>query len=440
VLRFQQQIIDENRSVWIAEVPSEEAPLEPLYGNEFTDLAIVGGGFTGVSAAWHLNRRLPNLRIVLLEAKTIGSGASGRSGGQALTGINGVEPADAERARRIYDVTKQGIDLIEQLVTEHSLDAGFSRRGCLEVFTASKTAEAAHERVEERIREGIPLRWLPAAAFSLRGVQGAILDPAAGRVNGIGLLRGLRKLLVERGVTICERTPAMSIEEGSEIRITTPEGEVRAKALVLATNAYGAALGYFRRGVLPLHSHVIATAPLSEAEWQSAGWGEYDGFSDDRDRVAYGSRTAGGRVVFGGGGNDAYSYSYGGATVFSGSADRAFDAIHRRLIDYMPGLAGVPIEHRWTGTVDLTLDRVCSMGVRGANRNVYYAVGYSGHGVSLAMLAGRVLCDLYSGNPEPWRDLPFHQRRLPAFPPEPLRWLGYQLYTRLTGRSPRRRY
>src|SRR5207249_956744 len=106
------------------EESSEDTPLEKLCGNEFADLAIIGGGFTGVSAAWHLNRRFPNLRIVLLEAKTIGSGASGRSGGQALTGINGVEPADAERARRIYDVTKQGIDLIEQLVTEHSLDAG----------------------------------------------------------------------------------------------------------------------------------------------------------------------------------------------------------------------------------------------------------------------------------------------------------------------------
>jgi gamma-glutamylputrescine oxidase len=440
MLRFKQQLIDENRSVWIAEESSEDTPLEKLCGNEFADLAIIGGGFTGVSAAWHLNRRFPNLRIVLLEAKTIGSGASGRSGGQALTGINGVEPADAERARRIYDVTKQGIDLIEQLVTEHSLDAGFSRRGCLEVFTAAKRAEAAHEHVEKSAREGIPLRWLPATALSLRGVEGAILDPAAGRVNGIGLLRGLRKLLVERGVTIWERTPALSIDEGSEIRVSTPEGEVRAKALVLATNVYGTALGYFRRGVLPLHSHVLATAPLSEAQWQSVGWGEHDGFSDDRDRVAYGCRTAGGRVVFGGGGNDAYAYSYGGATVFSGSADRAFEAIHRRLIDYMPGLAGVPIEHRWTGTVDLTLDRVCSMGVCGANRNVYHAVGYSGHGVSLAMLAGRVLCDLYAGNHEPWLDLPFHQRPLPSFPPEPLRWIGYQLYTRLTGRSPRRRY
>jgi gamma-glutamylputrescine oxidase len=429
--------IDENRSAWVAEQPSYH-PLPALLGSESADVAVIGGGFTGVSTAWHLSRRFPNLRIVLLEARTLGSGASGRSGGQALTGINGVAPAEGERARRIYEVTKQGIDLIAQLTAEHSLDAGFSRRGCLEVFTTARTAEAAHERVEKGARAGIPVRWLPGSSLAIRGAMGAILDPAAGRVNGVGLLRGLRELLVERGVTIWEGTPAVAIEEGPEVRVATPKGEVRARALVLATNAYGTALGYFRSGILPLHSHVLATAPLSEAEWDRLGWGEYDGFSDDRDRVAYGSRTAGGRMIFGGGSNHAYAYSYGGRTVFSAPAPRSFEVIHRRLVEYFPGLSGVPIEHRWTGTVDLTLDRVCSMGVCGASRNVYYAVGYSGHGVALAMVAGRVLCDLYAGDHGPWRDLPFYQKPLPAFPPEPLRWIGYQLYTRLTGRSPRR--
>jgi glycine/D-amino acid oxidase-like deaminating enzyme len=429
--------IDENRSAWVAEQPTYH-PQPSLFGSESADVAIVGGGFTGVSAAWHLGRRFPNLRIVLLEARTLGNGASGRSGGQALTGINGVAPAEGEKARRIYEVTKQGIDLIAQLSAEHSLDAGFSRRGCVEVFTTERAAEAAHQRVEESARAGIPVQWVPASSLAFRGAMGAVLDPAAGRVNGVGLLRGLRELLVERGVTIWERTPAVAIEDGPEVRVVTPKGEVRARALVLATNAYGTTLGYFQRGILPLHSHLLATARLSEAEWKRVGWGEYDGFSDDRDRVAYGCRTEGGRVIFGGGGNDAYTYSYGGRTVFSTPATRSFEAIHRRLVEYLPGLSGVPIEHRWTGTVDLTLDRVCSMGVCGANQNVYYAIGYSGHGVALAMLAGRVLCDLYAKDDEQWRDLPFYQKPLRGFPPEPLRWIGYQLYTRLTGRSPRR--
>jgi gamma-glutamylputrescine oxidase len=438
VAGFRHEATDENRSVWVAEQPPYQ-PLPPLSARERADVAIVGGGFAGVSTAWHLSRRFPDRRIVLLEARTLASGASGRSGGQALTGITGVELDDGERARRIYEVTRRAIDLIEELAALPSVDAGFSRRGCLEVFTTTKTAEAAHARAERAARAGIALRWVPRSAVAVRGAAGAILDPAAGRVNGVGLLRGMRGLLLERGVTIWEGTPALRIDEGERIRICAPRGEVLARALVLATNAYGTALGYFRRGILPLHSHVLATSPISESEWRAVGWGDADGFSDDRDRIAFGCRTAGGRVVFGGGDNDAYAYSYGGPTVFGGSAEGAFATIRQRLLGYLPGLAGRPIEHRWTGTVDLTLDRVCSMGVGGANGNVYHAIGFSGHGVALAILAGRVLCDLYSGDHDPWRDLPFYQRPLPALPPEPLRWIGYQLYTRLTGRSPRRR-
>jgi len=192
---------------------------------------------------------------------------------------------------------------------------------------------------------------------------------------------------------------------------------------------------------LPLHSHVVATRPMPDSLWAKLGWDAHDGFADDRDRIAYGSRTCGGRLLFGGGGNHAYTYLYGGNPIVAadqGGATRSFAAIERRMHAYFPALADVPIGHRWTGTLAITLDRVCSMGVRGAHRNIYYALGYSGHGVALAMLAGRVLCDLYSDDHAPWADLPFYQKRLPRLPPEPLRWIGYQVYTRLTGRSPRR--
>ena len=111
---------------------------------------------------------------------------------------------------------------------------------------------------------------------------------------------------------------------------------------------------------------------------------------------------------------------------------------HQHWRGYFPALAGVPLERRWAGTLALTLDRVCSMGVGGEAHNVYHALGYSGHGVALALLAGRVLADLYDGNHDAWREQPFYQKRLLPMPPEPLRWLGYQAYTRLTGRSPRR--
>lgn len=435
VLQF--DALDDNRACWLAEAPPYAA-LPALRADVTADVAVIGGGFTGVSTAWHLSRRFPARRIVLLEAKALANGASGRNGGQALNWINGVETDDPEAARRIYDVTRGGIDLIAELADRYHLDAGLDRRGCLEVHTSARAAEAAHARVERLNRAGIPLAWRPAAATAVHGAHGAVHDPTAARVNGAALLRGLRPVLLEQGVAVYEQTPVLAVDEGATIRLRTPHGAVRAAAIVLATNAYTPALGYFRDGILPLHSHVIATAPLPDALWSALGWSAHDGFADDLDRVAYGSRTAGGRLLFGGGGNDAYTYLYGGRSVFRGAGTPAFAAIERHLHAYFPAAAGVPIAYRWTGTLAITLDRVCSMGVRGEHRNVYYALGYSGHGVALAMLAGRVLCDLYSDDHAPWRDLPFYQKALPRLPPEPLRWLGYQLYTKLTGRSPQR--
>ncbi len=430
---------DDNRACWLAEAQAYE-PAPPLDRDETVDVAVIGGGLTGVSSAWHLSRRFPERRIALLEARVLGNGASGRSGGQALTGINGVEPSDPAEVRRIYEVTRSGIDVIAGWVERHRLDAGFSRRGCLEVYTLPRTSEAAHARAERWNRAGVPVEWLPGSVSGFDGARGALRDPACGRVNGAALLRGLRPVLVEQGVAVHERTPVVRIEEGRVIRLTTPGGEVRAGAVVLATNAYTPGLGYFRESVLPLHSHVIATGPLPDERWAALGWGAHDGFADDRDRITFGCRTAGGRLLFGGGSNAAYGYSYGGDPVYRGAASgRAFSALERRLQACFPAAGALPVAHRWTGAIDLTLDRVCSMGVRGAHRNVYFALGFSGHGVSLAALAGRVLCDLYAGDHDPWRDLPFYQRRLPRLPPEPLRWLGYQIYTRLTGRSPRRR-
>jgi glycine/D-amino acid oxidase-like deaminating enzyme len=246
-------------------------------------------------------------------------------------------------------------------------------------------------------------------------------------------------VLLDAGVEIYEDTPVQSVRHGAEVALETPRGVVRARAVVLATNGYTPALGFFRRGILPLHSHVLATGPLPDETWSRIGWGDWDGFSDDFDRIAYACRTPGGRLLFGGGGNPAYTYRFGGATsidVQPGDAAERF--LRASMTNYFPALAETPTAHRWAGTLAITLDRICSMGVGGEHRNVYHALGYSGHGLALALLAGRVLADLYDDHHEPWRDLPFYQKRLLPLPPEPLRWLGYQAYTRATGRSPRR--
>jgi gamma-glutamylputrescine oxidase len=422
---------DANRSVWVTETdPPQPAP--KLAAKVAADVAIVGGGFTGASTAWHLSSRKPGLGVVLLEAGVLGQGASGRNGGQVLNWVNGVHPETGEDARRIHAATRQGIDLAAALAGELAPHA-FSRTGCLEVYTDPRRAEAAARRVETLRKAGVPAEFLPAPAVA--GASGAVLDPIAGRLNGFALLQAMRPVLRARGVAVHEHTPVLSVRGGETIVLETPEGEVRARAIVLATNAYTPALGFFKNGILPLHSHVLATAPVDDEQWKEAGWGPYGGFTDDLDRIAYSCRTPGGRVILGGGGNAAYEYRFGGSPSDPAGTARAGRFMRGVLTRYFPRLADVPIERQWAGTLAITLDRVCSMGVTG---NVYHALGYSGHGVSLALLAGRVLADLYEGNHEAWRNQPFYQKRLLPIPPEPFRWLGYQAYTRVTGRSPRR--
>jgi glycine/D-amino acid oxidase-like deaminating enzyme len=436
--------IDENRSLWIAGAP-DYAPLPPLRGPAAADVAIIGGGFTGISTAYHLSRRFPEKRIVLLEARALANGASGRNGGQMLNWIAGAETGDPELTQLIFSTTKAGIDEIEQIIRENRLNVRYRREGCLQVFTNASRAEAGHAHVEELQRLGIPLRFLQGAELlqhlHAEGAKGAIFDASEGQINGVDLIRELRPVLLSRGVGIFENTPVTSVQEGSTITLTVPEGEVRAAAIVLATNAYTPRLGYFRNGIFPLHSHVIATEPLSAEERRAAGWGLGMGFSDDLDRISYAAVAPGGEIIFGGGSNASYAYLFGGRTQFPGPPERAqkgFQAVEKRLSDYFPAVAQRRITHRWTGPLGITMSRMCSMGVRGEHRNVYFALGYSGHGVTMANLAGRVLCDIYSGDDERWRRLPFYQKRLGGVPPEPLRWLGYHVYTRLTGRSPRK--
>jgi gamma-glutamylputrescine oxidase len=430
---------DPNRSVWVAE-SAPPAPAPPLEGRLATDVAIVGGGFTGVSTAWHLRRQNPGLGIALLEAGVLGQGASGRNGGQVLNWINGVEAKTPEEMRRIHGATRAGIDIAEALATRFAPPGTFRRQGALEIYTDARRAEAAAARVEALRAAGIPAEFLSEGRLGIHGAKGAVLDPLAGRMNGFALLQAMRPVLRAGDVAVYEGTRVRRVRTGREIVLETARGEVRARALVLATNGYTPALGFFRLGLLPLHSHVLATEPLADADWARIGWGAWDGFTDDLDRIAYAARTPGGRLLLGGGGNAAYSYRLGGAPVATPRAEaRATPFMRGVLRRYFPGVAEAKIEHRWAGTLALTLDRICSIGVRGEHRNVYHALGYSGHGVALGLLAGRVLADLYEGNHEAWREQPFYQKRLTPFPPEPFRWLGYQVWTRLTGKSPRRR-
>ncbi|MCA0455608.1 MAG: FAD-binding oxidoreductase [Chloroflexi bacterium] len=435
--------IDSNQSLWAAQTPDYQAG-QPLKGTITCDLAIIGGGFTGTSTAYHFSRRYPEKRVVLLEAKSLANGASGRNGGMMLNWVTGVTDHSPEMTQRIYKTTSAGIQMILEIIQRHNLKVSHRTDGTLTFYTDRKRAEDAHKECEEHQAIGIPSTFIDPATLAKQlnasGVYGAVLDPGSGQINGAQLVRGLRPVLVEQGVEIYENTPVLKICEGSTITLTTPQGEVQAKAIVLGTNGYTTRLGYFRDALFPLHSHVFATASLTPEQREEIGWRAYAGYSDDYDRISYSTLTNEGNIVFGGGSNQSYAYLFNNRTAYPGtpqSAGASFRKMESTMHDYLPASKRLPITHRWTGTLGITLRRNNLMGVRGDNRNVFYAIGYCGHGVTLANVAGAVLTDMYSGDDQQWRGLPFYHATYSPIPPEPFRWFGYQTFTRLTGKSPR---
>ena len=330
------------------------------------------------------------------------------------------------------------------MIDRHALPVDHRCDGTVTVYTDAARAEAAHAAVAAENGLGIPTRFLTAAELrrqlDIRHGCGAVLDPGTGQINGAQYVRSLRPVLEAQGVQIYEGTPVVRVREGSTHTLTTPQGEVQAKAIVLATNGYTGKLGYFRDGLFPLHSHVFATAPLTGDQRARLGWHGLAGFADDLDRISYASLTTEGNLVFGGGSNAAYSYQFNNRTIYpdgAAAAGRAHAAMEQTLRRYFPNSSELPIAYRWSGTLGITMNRQPLFGVRGAGRNIYYAIGYCGHGVTLANLAGEFVADLYAGDDSRWRGLPFYQSNYHRIPPEPFRWIGYQAFTRLTGRSPR---
>jgi len=428
--------IDDNHSVWVDATPHYQ-PQPSLRDNITADLVIIGGGFTGVSTAYHFSRRYPQKRVVLLEAKTLGNGASGRNGGQMLSWIRGGLEDDASLQRN-YRVTNAAMDTIQSIIREHQLRVSCHRSGVFHAITTSRAAEEAHADVERLQRLGLPLQYLDSQSLAQRvkanGALGAAFDPNEGVLNGAQYVRALRSVLLNLGLAVYENTPVLAVHEGADIRLVTPQGEARTTAIVLGTNAYTHRLGYFRSAIFPAHAHNFATAPLTEEQLTEVGWREGSGLDDDYSLLSYMALTPEKRLVFGGS-PAGYGYLCNNGTSFPGSPESwtaVFKKMHRTLTDYFPAAAGIPVTHRWTGTVALNLSGVSGMmGVRGEHRNVYYALGYNGHGVTLANLAGQVLTDLFSGDDEQWRGLPFYQPRIFPIPPEPLRWVGAQLYMKL---------
>jgi gamma-glutamylputrescine oxidase len=428
---------DANVSHWSKALPAANASLDH---DLEADIVVIGGGFTGLSSAFYLRKVLPGKRVVLLEAERCGNGASGRNGAMVLTMSDDRYmrlSGDPQTDRRLYDLTSQNIRALQTLSAELGIDCELDRNGALQVLNDGQDLEDAKEFVARSQEAGFPFElWVrerTAAAIGTTAYLGALFDPGSGQVHPGKLVALWKAAAAAAGAEIYDGTPVANIDEGPIHRIVTAAGHtIRAPILVLATNAYSSRLGYLRGTVAPISDYVAITPVLTEAQLETAGWKLAIPFNDSRTEVHYAGLTRDRRIHFGGGHVD---YVFNDGTYDQSQATARHAGIRREFARVFPSLADVDFETVWGGAVDMSLDGSPAVGRMGRNGNIFYGIGYSGHGVNMTSIFGRVIADLVAGHHEQWSWLPFLNRLPPYIPNEPFRWLAVRAgitYTRLT--------
>jgi glycine/D-amino acid oxidase-like deaminating enzyme len=435
-------------SFWLEDT-EDDATREPLDTSRTVDVAIVGAGFTGLWTARELLRRDPGLEVLVLEAETVGYGASGRNGAWLTNGI-GVTPAELARrtspatARATIEAMRATVDAVIASCEEDGIDARIRRGGALRVARGPHEAPALQASLGTMRRLGVAddLTLLTATELSERiripGALGALFDPHAAVIHPGRLVRGLARKVEALGATIAERTPVTEVHprrSGGHARLHTPRGEVHAGAVVLACEAWLPRLRGYHRAVLPLYSLIVLTEPLPEATWRAIGWEGHELVASHRLTVDYLSRTTDGRVLLGGRGAP-YRFGSRVAPTFDRHPE-THALLERQLAAWFPPLAGVRVTHRWGGPLGMPRDWLPMFRFDPAT-GIGAAYGYTGQGVAATNLAGRVLADLIVHGDTPYRDLPMVGHRSRAWEPEPLRWLGARyVMTALTRREAR---
>ncbi|MGR5095249.1 NAD(P)/FAD-dependent oxidoreductase [Vibrio maritimus] len=413
-----------NNSYWFDEKPKQDNP--PLNQDIKVDIAVIGGGYSGLSSAWHLAKANPTLNIVIFEAKQVGSGASGRNGGMVLPGSEEMDfYEDGEASKRHYDLTVTSMKNLEALVKSTGVDADLVLDGYLEAILDEEDIAEYQDYVETANDLGIPLEYWNAdeteEELGTDRYVGAVYDPNGGQVHAMKLVNALRKAVELAGVTIYEHSPVTDIQEGKQITLSVADKhKVTADDIVLATNAFTSKLGYFGGRVFPVHAQSAVTEPLSDEQLDAIQWQPGIPYFDTRNLLFHLMLTPDNRIVIGGGNAE---YEFNDGLVYNGDLDAVSDMMMTELVTLYPALNGIKFERVWNGVLGMTGDSKEAVGVMGEHRNIYYALGYNGHGINLAFLFGDVVATLYQGKAHPWFD--HADESLPIWlPPEPAKSVG----------------
>ncbi|HEX5200266.1 NAD(P)/FAD-dependent oxidoreductase [Paractinoplanes rhizophilus] len=388
-------------------------PRPPLDGDRNADVAIAGGGYTGLWTAYYLSQVAPDLKIVVLEAEFCGFGASGRNGGWA----SGLFPVSEEKLTKRYGAARAtamhhalagAVDEVGRAAAAEGIDCDYAKGGTI---TLARTPAQLRRA---RRAEGFIGAAAAGAICGATGVLGGVFSPDCAALHPAKLVRGLAGAVENRKIKIYERTRVRRIARGLA---ETDRGTVRAGTVVRALEGYTARLAGHRRSLAPVYSLMIATEPLPESDWERIGLRRRETFSDERHMIIYGQRTADDRLAFGGRGAP---YHFGSR--IEPGYDRVptvFDNLRATLTE-MFGIRPA-IAYRWGGPLGVPRDWMPSVGLADG---LAWAGGYVGDGVAAANLAGRTLADLIIGTPSDLTTLPWVGHRSRRWEPEPIRWLG----------------
>jgi gamma-glutamylputrescine oxidase len=397
------------QSYYAATAPLSQASAS-LAGTLHADVCVVGGGIAGCSAALALAER--GYHVVLLEAKRIGWGASGRSGGQAIFGL-AAEQADLEQwvglddARKIWDISLAGLALLQQRIQRHGIDCDWVSG---EMFAAIKSRQwhalqkwrddlaRKYNYSDTRLIEGAEL----TATVATERYIGALYDANCGHLHPLRYTLGLAAAAVQAGVQIHETSRVVDFRRsGSKMHVRTADGSVECAQLLLAGNAWlGALVPTMQRKLMSIASYVIATEPLGEQR-AAALIANNAAICDTNWILDYFRRSSDHRLLFGGRVN--YSLLNMRAVV---------PATRARMLNVFPQLGGVRIDYAWGCLLDITLNRAPHFGR--LDSNIYFLQGFSGHGMALAGIAGELVAEAIAGSAErfdvfsriPHRDFP----------------------------------
>jgi glycine/D-amino acid oxidase-like deaminating enzyme len=418
----------QSRSWWLESLPGEIIANPPLKATAHADVVVVGGGYTGLSTAFHLKRMKPGMDVRVLESEVCGFGASGRNGGFSMT-LFGLSKAitrfrfNDRQARAAHIYMEKAVDYLHDMITDHHIDCDYERSGYLLVGTSpAQVKRIEHDfKIMEAWGAGGIERWdrpRLSREFKTDYYRLGWFEPRCGIVNPARLARGLKALAEKQGAVIYENSPVVSFARKGKngFAVKTMTGEIYSEYLVLSTNAYSVLFPELKKLQYPAFTHIVMSEPLTRAQYESIGWKNRAGVEDARDMIHYYRLTADNRLVMGGGD---ISLGYG-ADMEKDLNEKIFAHLRNHVVRIFPQLKGLGFTHKWGGPVSITTDMAPVIGYLGEDRRAIFSMGCMGHGVSLTMMNGRTIAEMIAGQKTERTALFFVGRKVFPWPPEPI--------------------